>query len=116
MPAVLFPALAKFKNDIKEQCSLELEVAKSECFSWMQAEAPDEIKLAGAEVNGRWEVGWVVYGCLMGTDAYVAHMLDKKVEEISQGATRAKEVLKDDPQALWAVLRLSLQQQFSYWN
>ena len=51
-PAVLFPALAKFKNDIKEQCSFELEVAKSECFSWsgqMQAEAPEEITLAGAE-------------------------------------------------------------------
>ena len=117
-PAVLFPALEKFKSDIKEQCSLELEVAKSECFAWggqLPAEAPEEIKLAGAEVNGRWEVGWVVYGCPMGSDAYVAYMMDRKVEEIAKGATRAKEVLKDDPQALWAVLRLSLQQQFSYW-
>ena len=98
-PAVLFPALEKFQRDIKELCSLELEVAKSECFAWsgqLPAEAPEEIKIAGAEVNGTWEVGWVVYGCPMGSDAYVAHMMDKKVDEIARGATRAKEVLKDE--------------------
>ena len=51
----------------------------------------------------------------MGTDAYVAHMLDKKVEELAEGAKRACEVLEEESQALWAVLRLSLQQQFGYW-
>lgn len=46
---------------------------------------------------------------------YVSHMMDKKVEERAPGAARAKDLLKDEPQALFAVLRLSLQQQFSYW-
>ena len=66
-------------------------------------------------MDGRWEPGWIVYGCPMGTDAYVAHMLDKKVEELAEGAKRACEVLEEESQALWAVLRLSLQQQFGYW-
>ena len=42
-------------------------------------------------------------------------MLDKKVEELAEGAKRACEVLEEESQALWAVLRLSLQQQFGYW-
>ena len=37
-------------------------------------------------MGGRWEPGWIVYGCPMGTDAYVALMLDKKVEELAEGA------------------------------
>ena len=71
--------------------------------------------LAGEMVDGRWEPGWIVYGCPMGTDAYVALMLDKKVEELAEGAKRVCEVLEEESQALWAVLRLSLQQQFGYW-
>ena len=117
-PSVLFPALARFKEDIKEHCSLELEVSKSECFTWsgqLPAEAPSDLTLAGAMVEGRWETGWVVYGCPVGTDAYVGHMLDHKVSELSRGASRAKEVLGEEAQSLWAVLRLSLQQQFGYW-
>ena len=51
----------------------------------------------------------------MDTDAYVSFMLDKKVEELAEGAERACEVLKGESQALCAVLRLSLQQQFGYW-
>ena len=42
-------------------------------------------------------------------------MLDIKVDEVARGARRAREVLKGEAQALWAVLRLSLQQQFGYW-
>ena len=115
---VLFPALEKFRTDIKEHCSPELDISKSECFSWAgerPAGALQDIKLAGAMVDGRWETGWLVYGCPVGTDAYVGHMLDIKVEEVARGAVRSREVLKDEAQALWAVLRLSLQQQFGYW-
>ena len=117
-PSILFPALEVFRRDILENCSLELEVSKSECFSWsgeLPAAAPRDIRLAGEQVDGRWEAGWVVYGCPMGTDAYVSFMLDKKVDELAGGAERACEVLEGESQALWAVLRLSLQQQFGYW-
>ena len=56
-----------------------------------------------------------MYGCPVGTDAYVGHMLDIKVEEVARGAVRSREVLKDEAQALRAVLCLSMQQQFGYW-
>ena len=82
-PSVLFPALEKFRTDIKVHCSLELEISKSECISWSEqlpVGAPPDIKLAGAVVEGKWETEWLVYGCPVGTDAYVAHMLDVKVE------------------------------------
>ena len=57
-PSILFPALEEFRRDILENCSLELEVRKSECFSWsgeLPAEAPRDLRLAGEMVNGRWE-------------------------------------------------------------
>lgn len=54
-PSILFPPLERFKADIEEFCNLELEVSKSECFCWME----------------RWEMGWIVYGCPVGTDAYM---------------------------------------------
>ena len=117
-PSVLFPALDQFRSDIRDHCCLELEVSKFECFTWsgeLPAASPRDIKLAGAEVAGSWEPGWVVYGCPMGTDAYTSFMLDQKVEEVARGAARACEVLEGESQALWAVLRLSIQQQFGYW-
>ena len=44
-------------------CSLELEVSKPGCFSWsgeLPAAAPQDIRLAGEQVDGRWEPGWIV--------------------------------------------------------
>ena len=42
-------------------------------------------------------------------------MLEKKIEDISKGAKNACEVLGDEKQSLWTVLRLSLSQQLDYW-
>ena len=77
--------------------------------------APLGMKRAGSEIAGQWEPGWVVYGIPIGSDRYVAHMLDSKVKEVAQSAARACEVLEGESQALWSVLRLSVQQQFGYW-
>ena len=117
-PSVLPPALQKFSFDIMEHCTLELEVSKSECFTWssqLPEGAPPGLKQAGRVVEGRWEPGWLVYGVPCGSDQYVAAMLDIKVDEVARGAARACEVLQGESQALWSVLRLSLQQQFGYW-
>ena len=56
-----------------------------------------------------------MYGVPCGSKNYVGHQLDLKVEEIARGAATACRVLKGESQSLWAVLRLSLQQQFGYW-
>ena len=100
------------------QCNLRLNLSKCELFSWsgeLPANTPPGMTLAGVEVDGKWENGCLVYGVPVGTDAYVAAMLDSKVEEIARKATRTCEVLEGEAQALWAVLRLSIQQKFGYW-
>ena len=71
--------------------------------------------MAGEEVGGVWQSGCLVYGVPIGTDPYVSYMLDKKVEEIANKAIKTSKVLEGESQALWAVLRQSLQQKFGYW-
>ena len=108
-PSVLFPALEVFAVDILEHCNLRLEVTKSECFTWsgqLPDGAPPGLRLAGQVVDGRWEPGWLVYGCPVGSDRYVEHMLDIKVEEVARRAARVCQVLKGESQAIWCVLRL----------
>ena len=56
-----------------------------------------------------------MYGCPVGSDRYVEHMLDIKVEEVARRASRVCQVLKGESQAIWCVLQLSMQQQFGYW-
>ena len=81
----------------------------------MPANALPGMTLAGMEVDGVWESGCLVYGVPVGTDRYVAAMLDTKVEEIARNAARTCKVLEGEAQALWAVLRLSILQKFGYW-
>ena len=55
------------------------------------------------------------YGVPIGTDAYVKHMLDEKVEQVALDSENTVKLLHDEKQALWAVLRSSLSQQLDYW-
>lgn len=41
--------------------------------------------------------------------------MNKKVEEVAQGAKKCCNVLGEEKQSLWTVLRLSLSQQLDYW-
>ena len=50
----------------------------------------------------------------MGSDKYVEHMLSKKLSEIAQIAKNSCDVLDEEKQSLWTVLRLSLSQQLDY--
>ena len=54
------------------------------------------MKLAGVEVEGEWENGCLVYGVPVGTDRYVATMLDRKVDEIASKAARTCKVLEGE--------------------
>ena len=78
-------------------------------------EATEGITKAGAEIEERWEPGFLVYGVPVGCDNYVTHMMNLKVEDIASSAARACDVLEGEPQSLWTILRLSIQQQFDYW-
>jgi hypothetical protein len=117
-PSVLFPALERFRLQILEHCNLQLEQSKCEVFTWsgrLPREAPRNMSRAGAGVGGRWESGLLVYGVPVGTDSYVSHMLDIKVNELASKAGKLCKVLEGESQSLWSCLRLSLQQQFDYW-
>ena len=41
-------------------------------------------------------------------------MLDREVEEVADSVAKTVQVLQGEPQALWTVLCLSIQQQFGY--
>ena len=64
-PSILFPASQVFSSDIREHCNLELEVTKSECFTWFRqlpVGAPQGLKPAEKEVGGSKEVGaWLAH-------------------------------------------------------
>ena len=115
---ILFPALARFSEAIRVHCGLELEMTKCEVLCWSEElpiEAGQDMALAGKNVNGRWETGFLVYGVPVGTDKYVEDMLNTKIDEIENIAKRACEVLAGEVQTLWTVFRLSIMQQFDYW-
>lgn len=66
-------------------------------------------------INNRWENGIMVYGVPVGSDTYVRHMLQLKVEEVAKRALRAKQVLHCEKMALWQVLKQSISQQLDWW-
>ena len=86
---------------------MELQVHKTEVFSWsgvLPPEAPPEIKTAGVTLDDHFHPGMVVYGIPVGSDAYVRHMLNNVVGEIVSEVERVDEVLKGESQAMWGVL------------
>ena len=70
--------------------------------------APDGLIQAGATINGKWEPGFICYGVPIGSDKYVLHMLNLKMEEIEREAEQVLTVLEEEKQALWTTLRSSL--------
>ena len=108
---VLFPAIADFAREVKEKHLLELQVQKTEVFSWdgvLPPQALPNMKLAGAIRDGTFHPGMVVYGIPVGTDIYVQHMLDEVVSDIVNQVERIQEVLAGESQAVWSVLYSSL--------
>ena len=108
---ILFPAISKFAEDIKDRHLLQLQVTKTEIFSWtgqLPPEAPPDMKVAGIKVRDRFYPGMVVYGIPVGCDEYVQHMLEETVDEIASEANKVKDVLIGESQAMWGVLSSSL--------
>ena len=110
-PDILFPAIARFAQDIKERHLLELQVVKTEVFSWtgqLPPEAPAGMKLAGITVEEVFHPGMVVYGIPVGSNLYVQHMLDSAVSDIASEVRQVQEVLAGESQAMWSILHSSL--------
>ena len=114
----MFPALETFASEVKNRCLLVWEKTKNEVFTWdgvLPERTTPGLTRAGAVVNGVFEPGFVCYGVPVGTDNYVHHMMNMKVEEVALGANNSCNVLGEEKQALWTVLRLSNSHQLDYW-
>ena len=90
---------------------LELQVEKTEVFSWsglLPPEAPPLMRVAGVTLDGVFYPGMVVYGIPVGCTQYVQHMLNEVVEDIASQLESVQELLVGDSQAVWGVLSSSL--------
>ena len=92
---VLFPAIAKFAEEIREKHLLELQVRKTEVFSWtgvLPPEAPPGVKLAGVTSDNTFYLGMVVYGIPVGCDEYVKHKLNEVVDDMVSQIDKVQKV------------------------
>ena len=77
---------------------------------------PADMLLAGDNVNGVFQPGFLCYGIPIGSDDWCSFKLAEKVREVAQGAMKSTRLLgRDERQGLWTVLRGSLKFQFEYW-
>ena len=117
-PALVFPAIRKFEQDIKANCSLSLQRTKCEVFSWsgqMPADVIPGFSLAGTEVNGSFEPGFICVGAPIGSDTYVKEMMKKKVGEVRVEVKKTVSLIKGEKQSLWTCLRSSISHKMEYW-
>ena len=65
---------------------------------------------------GRRLRGFLHCGAPIDEPDYVSHMLKVRAQEIVEDAGRVAEVVGSCRQALWSVLRWSMNQRFYYWS
>ena len=103
-------AFREFERDIWENCGLRLQVSKCEIFcrdGVLPLASPQGVTLAGAQVNGQFEPGFLCVGVPVGSDSYVRHMMDQKLDQLEDEVEKTLKLLGDERQALWTILRAS---------
>ena len=116
-PEVVFPALERFCQDIKDKCLLQLERSKTEVFTWagvLPAATPEGYKNAGINVGDQFMPGFLCYGIPVGSDGYVRHQLSVKVQEIGREMEMSVKVLENEGHALWTIARSSTAMKLDY--
>ena len=61
-PEIVFPALEQFATRVRDKCLLQLQVTKTEVFTWqdnLPACTPQGMKRAGVQVGDQWHSGFV---------------------------------------------------------
>ena len=117
-PHIVFPAVEAFGREVRERCLLHWERTKTEVFTWqgdLPPGAPDGVSLAGENINGVFEHGFLMYGAPIGSDAYCHHQLMQVAEGIVSDGKKTAELLSGERQSLWSALRCSISQRFDYW-
>ena len=114
---IVIPAVIRFAQAIQDRCHLQLQWSKSNIFTWsgiLPEGTPEGVEAAGKYVDGQFEVGFDCYGIPMGTDKYISSELFSTAREIVKDATKTRELISSNKQALWSALRLSIAQRFQY--
>ena len=115
---IVFPAVEAFGEEVRERCLLHWERTKTEVFNWeggLPPGTPDGLTLAGAEVDGNFEHGFIIYGVPVGSDKYCRHQLMEIARGIVSDGQKTAELLSGERQSLWSALRCSISQRFDYW-
>ena len=115
---LVLPAVEEFARQVEEHCLLHWERTKSEVFTWdggLPPGTPEGLTLAGEEVEGNFEHGFLLYGVPVGSDVYCSHKLMEIARRIQEDALKTAALLSTDRQALWSALRCSINQRFDYW-
>ena len=115
---LVLPAVEEFARQVEEHCLLHWEKTKSEVFTWdgdLPPGTPAGLTLAGEEVDGNFEHGFLLYGVPVGSDAFCSCKLMEIAKSIKEDAQKASNLLSSDRQALWSALRCSIVHRFDYW-
>ena len=115
---MVLPAVEEFARQVEEHCLLHWERTKSEVFTWdgdLPPGTPAGLTLAGEDVEGNFEPGFVLYGVPVGSDAYCSFKLMQIAKTIKEDAQKTSNLLSSDRQALWSALRCSIAHRFDYW-
>ena len=117
-PDNVFTSLEKFSSEVQVHCGLELQMTKTEILimdGTLPENTPVGMVRAGVNVEDIWEPGMLCYGVPIGSDKYVHYMLDAKVSEVEEHVHQIENVLQNEKQSLWSILRSSISQKLDYW-
>ena len=115
---IVLPAVEEFAREVQERCLLIWERTKSKVFTWngeLPEGTPTGLTLAGDEIDGAFEPGFLLYGVPIGSDKYCTYQLNKIAKRIVSDAQQTVQLLSTERQALWSSLRSSIAQRFDYW-
>ena len=62
---IVFQAVEEFGREVRDRCLLHWERTKTVVFTWegeLPAETPNGLTLAGEQVNGTFEHGFLMFG------------------------------------------------------
>ena len=115
---VVFPAITRFATAVHASLGLEMQAAKSSCYSraYDLASCPWR-RWAGIPVGEEGGApGIIVGGVPVGSDEYVEAVLAAEVDHlVSYIDTTVSQLRGDSPHAVWAFLYYCCSSRFDYW-
>ena len=105
---------------MREQCGTKFQRTKSVLYRGSACSLPENLpaglRFGEEEVDGKMVRGFLLYGAPIGEPDYISLKLRQRAEEIVKDASTVAEVVVSRRQALWAVLRWSINQRFDYYS